>query len=169
MTDQVRSTGWRRVLVTGSRYWNEYDPVLATFTSIAGQHPGQRFMLIDGKCDPRSPLANHPRIPWDAADMWPRARKLELLGADWLAHLAAQALGWGVELYPADWGKGDAAGRDRNTYVTGLDIDEAVACCGPCRSPRCRRPGWHMSHGTAHCLREIAKAGIPFTPLRSST
>lgn len=88
-----------RILVTGSRDWEDYDAIVGAFYSVAGNSGGHT--LVSGAC---------PR------------------GADALAEEIAERIGWTVERHPADWGyHGRRAGFVRNSYMVSLGADVCLA------------------------------------------
>jgi YspA, cpYpsA-related SLOG family len=87
-----------RILVTGSRVWDDWRTIVLALTDAAGGHA--RPVVIQGA-----------------------AR-----GADFLAAQAAADLGWDVESWPADWDRhGKAAGFVRNRYMVELGADVCLA------------------------------------------
>jgi SLOG family YspA-like protein len=131
-----------RILVTGSREWDNWRAVYWTLSSLQSACPGQRITLVHGG-----------------------AR-----GADAIAEQAAQYLGWAIERHEADWdANGKAAGAIRNQAMADAGADLCVAFVRPCSLTRCkrpgatrpRRPGAHITHGTADCIKRAKSAGIP--------
>lgn len=133
-----------RVLVTGSRDWDDVTTIGAALEQA----------LIDA--GPRPVLVVHGDCPG---------------GADWHAdHYARWLRGKGcsidVERHPAqghptqDFGPWPGAGPRRNAYMVSLGADLTLAFIGPCSSPRCRKPGPHPSHGASGCAALAEQAGI---------
>lgn len=91
-----------RVLVTGSRTWDDVEyleKVFKRWDSRIGSNA--RKVLVSGNCPS---------------------------GADRLAELAVEKLGWEIELYPADWDKhGRRAGFVRNSEMVESSPDYVVA------------------------------------------
>jgi hypothetical protein len=89
-----------RVLVTGSRDWEDVAAVRAEFDVIA-QHEGKEVVLVSGNC---------PN------------------GADKIAEDLASEYGWALELHPADWQThGKSAGFKRNTAMVETGVQYCLA------------------------------------------
>jgi len=90
-----------RLLVTGSRTWNDVAAIEQALAVILDRHP-EEVMLVHGAC-----------------------RR----GADAIAATyAARTPGYHVEEHPADWRRyGRAAGHRRNTEMVALGADGCVA------------------------------------------
>jgi hypothetical protein len=89
-----------RVLVTGSRDWEDVAAVRAEFDVIA-QHEGKEVVLVSGNC---------PN------------------GADKIAEDLASEYGWTLELHPADWQThGKSAGFKRNTAMVETGVQYCLA------------------------------------------
>lgn len=129
-----------RVLVTGSRTWDDVTAIGAALEQA----------LIDA--GPRPVLVVHGACP---------------SGADWHAdHYARWLRGKGctidVEPHPAeDFGPWPECGPFRNKHMVNLGADLCLAFTGPCTRPRCHFPKPHPSHGASHCARLAEAAGIP--------
>lgn len=94
-----------RIIVCGSRDWNEYNEIYAFLRQFRGFGAG--------------PTTVRPPVVIIHGD----AR-----GADRLAGAAAKRLGMQVEVHPADWtGRGRAAGHERNRLMLALGADLVVA------------------------------------------
>lgn len=92
-------TGEFRVLITGSRDWDDYGLIYRRLAELGGaDYSTQRLVVIHG----------------DAP------------GADTLADRAARDLGYHVRKYPADWDLGKTAGIDRNGYMLRQEHPEVV-------------------------------------------
>lgn len=89
-----------KVLITGSRSFDDYDRMLNVFQKIDEKFSHyDMIVLLSGACP---------------------------TGADRMAENIAESLGWNVERYPADWKKdGKAAGPLRNQRM----IDEKPDIC----------------------------------------
>jgi hypothetical protein len=86
-----------RILITGSRSWDNIHYIRSTFMSLADEW-GNDITLVSGACP---------------------------TGADRLGEIVAAELGWSIELYPADWNTyGKRAGFVRNSQMidTGPDM-----------------------------------------------
>jgi hypothetical protein len=121
-----------RVLVTGSRTWDDPEAVVFELAGLSLQHAP--IVVIHGK----------------ARD-----------GADRFAHLAAQALAVREEPHPADWAKHNRrAGMIRNAEMVKAGADVCLAFIMPCRLASCDRGDPHGTHGATHCADLAEKAGI---------
>jgi hypothetical protein len=92
-----------RVLVTGSRDWDNRRQIYNVMTTIVLTHDivADEFILVSGACP---------------------------TGADRMAEEIAEELGWTVERYPADWAKyGRSAGFKRNSKMVQLGADLCIA------------------------------------------
>jgi hypothetical protein len=90
-----------RVLVTGSRDWDDADAIREALEAIEGNvEPGDTLTLIHGTAQ----------------------------GADSLAAAAARRLGWTIEPHPADWRRlGRRAGFVRNAEMVASGADVCLA------------------------------------------
>lgn len=89
-----------RLLITGSRTWDNIDYIRSIFTTL-GEEICDSITLVSGACP---------------------------TGADRLGEIVATELGWGVELYPADWNTyGKRAGFVRNSQMVDTNPDLMVA------------------------------------------
>ena len=82
-------------------------------------------------------------------------------GLDRMAENVARQWRWPVEVHPADWGQGKAAGFRRNAMMVSLGADLCLAFAMPCTVTSCRKPGQHGTHGTRDCADRAKAAGIP--------
>ena len=94
-----------RVLVTGSRTWEDYELVSRVLAGIARteltHRPREQFTLVSGAC---------PK------------------GADAMAEDLAEKLGYHIERHPADWNThGKRAGFVRNAEMVALGADVCIA------------------------------------------
>jgi hypothetical protein len=154
MTDEVR------VLVTGPRYYPNVARVREAAGDVEAVYAGRRLILVHGRCDPRHPRSRD-LIPWDAAEEFTLARRLELLGGDWLMAQIAADHGWALEPHAADWSRGKRAGPERNKHMVELGASVAIILTDLCAIPGCRRQsGTHISHGTAGCATLAEEAGM---------
>ncbi|MCX4809033.1 DUF2493 domain-containing protein [Streptomyces sp. NBC_01239] len=128
-----------RVLVTGSRTWDDVTTIGAALEQAlidAGPHP---VLVVHGACPS---------------------------GADWHADHYARWLrgkGCSIDVEPhraEDFGPWPACGPFRNKHMVSLGADLCLAFIGPCTSPRCHRPRPHPSHGATHCADLAEQAGI---------
>jgi hypothetical protein len=96
-----------RVIVTGSRYLPDVEPVVTALENILnGLAPGQTLIVVTGGC----------RTGADAyASIW--------------AYRVARHLEWPVteETHPADWSRGKQAGPERNQRMVDLGADLCLA------------------------------------------
>jgi hypothetical protein len=143
----------RRLLVTGSQDWDDFEAVRGPLKKLWDYDPA--ILLVHGAC---------PR----GADLMCETFWTEYLGGD-------------VERHPADWypgGKYDgSAGIRRSEEMVRLGAWGCLAFGLPCERRDCKGkppdPGWpfHVTHGTKHCARCAEAAGIPvkrFTPIRGA-
>lgn len=88
-----------RLLITGSRSWDNLDYIRSTFIAVSDEF-GDDITLVSGACP---------------------------TGADRLGEIVAAELGWSVELYPADWNTyGKRAGFVRNSQMIDTEPDIVV-------------------------------------------
>jgi predicted kinase len=163
------------VLATGSRNYPHMAAIRAAFDEIAAAHPGRRITLMHGQCDPQHPATGR-FIRWALAGKLAPAAQEGLLGADWLADVAARERGWEIERVPAERDGGHRlahkmAGFERNddmidrilkaldTVGQGPADAVCVAFISPCAKPSCRRRP-HGSHGASHCALQAERAGF---------
>lgn len=115
-----------RILVTGSREWTQWGVVEAALRDV--------HLRLSRGCRPADVTVVHGG-----------AR-----GADTIAGLLADRMGFQVEVHPADWDRyGRSAGHRRNAEMVKLGADACIAF--PIGS----------SPGTRGCMRLAATAGIP--------
>jgi hypothetical protein len=87
-----------RILITGSRHWEDELTMLDAFERIAKTHPD--VTLVHG----------------------------DAIGADLMADRLAKTLGWTVEKHPADWKRyKNGAGPIRNQEMVDLGADVCLA------------------------------------------
>lgn len=124
----------RRLLITGSRFWNDWD--IPHHALAAEWHTyGPSVILVSGNCPPRD-------------DATP--------GADWICEYLWEQWGGSVERYPAKWrvnGRVDkAAGFKRNALMASLpDVYKCLAF------------QLNGSSGTQNCMDECAARNIPIS------
>ena len=137
-----------RVLITGSRNWNDmytvhhaFDWVQQQITdgtpyTIPSRHEAGQVTIVSGHCPS---------------------------GADFFCERAAFDYGFKVEQHPADWKKfGRGAGFIRNLEMVETGVDVCFAFAMNCHKQGCvGLPYPHMSHGTEHCATGAINAGIP--------
>lgn len=133
----------RRLIVTGSRNWDDFGMCRTVLKRAWDFDPD--ILLVSGGC---------PR------------------GADLICEtIWDEYLGGGYEVHPADWypgGRYDGmAGIRRNQEMVDLGAWACLAFGLPCERRECRaKPadeGWpyHVSHGTKHCACYAQARGIP--------
>lgn len=89
-----------RILITGSRSWDDIEYIRATFAQLAKEIRND-ITLVSGACP---------------------------TGADRLGEIVAAELGWDIERYPANWNQhGRSAGFIRNTEMVETNPDLVVA------------------------------------------
>jgi len=132
-----------RVLVTGSRDWEDVPAIHRVLDTLLAEHG--TLTLVHGACR---------------------------TGADKIAHdwglERYYATSYGaviVDPHPADWrpdGVFDkSAGFKRNAAMVALGADLCLCFLMPCSDSRCRIAVEHGSHGASHCADLAEKAGIP--------
>ena len=131
-----------RVLVTGSRAWNDGEAVWAALASI--RYGDRTLVVVHGKA---------PRGTDGMAARWARVH----------------GVGGGIieEPHAADWDRyRKRAGFIRNAEMVSLGADLCLAFLLPCTLPSCAGRKPHDTHGTAHCAALARKAGIPVKEVR---
>lgn len=133
-----------RVIVTGSRTWDEPDRIYEHLNVLAVVGP---LVVVHGNC---------PN------------------GADHYAHLYAtgRVERWNdwvtEECFDADWGRfGLSAGPRRNIEMVASGADIVLAYLKLCEKQGCPRwetEGRHLSHGTEHCIKEAEASGLEVLP-----
>lgn len=127
-----------RVLVTGSRDWDDVLKVLGVLTQVSLRFPGAT--LVHGACPD---------------------------GADELARTIWTTWRFPEEPHPADWQRHHKrAGFIRNAEMVRLGADLCVAFFMPCSKPNCKDPEPHDSHGATHCAKMARAAGIEMIEVR---
>jgi hypothetical protein len=135
-----------RVLITGSRTWQDWRPICDALDALLDEHP-EGLVIVHGACR---------------------------TGADDLARQwAFRALRAGspvrTEPHPADWGThGKSAGFVRNAEMVATGADKCLAFIMPCTNPHCRKAKPHGSHGGTHCADLAERAGIPVKVTRGT-
>jgi len=128
-----------RILVTGSRDWQDTDVVRGVLASAVYQNVPA--VIVHGAC---------PSGPDAIASWWIRQHRI---------------IGLTEETHRAEWrpaGQLDrSAGFRRNAHMVGLGADICLAFIRRCTKASCSRPQPHGSHGTTHCADLAEKAGIP--------
>jgi hypothetical protein len=131
-----------RVLVTGSRTWDDRAAVNGALDALLAEHG--TLIVVHGACR-------------EGADK---------MAHDWALekHYATSYGAVTIEPHPADWrpdGVFDrAAGPKRNAEMVSLGADLCLAFVMPCADQRCRIAVEHGSHGASHCVTLAEKAGI---------
>ncbi|MFF7880994.1 SLOG family protein [Streptomyces sp. NPDC020794] len=128
-----------RILVTGSRDWDDVDEVWLRLGDAVGpihrDNISREIVIVHGDC---------PRGADAIADQWGRK-----YGATVEGHRAE------------DFGPWPRCGPIRNRHMVGLGADLCLAFIGPCTKATCRKPRPHGSHGTTGCADLAEAAGIP--------
>lgn len=132
-----------RVLVTGSRDWEDTDTLYGVLGDIAKKMAAdQELIIIHGACRSGADIR---------ADRWAR-----LYGATPERHPAQN--------HPSqNFGPWPGAGPRRNAYMVSLGADVCIAFVRSCSKPGCPHPHPHASHGAANCAALAEAAGIPVT------
>lgn len=127
-----------RVLVTGSRNWQEHETVFGALDYIAAEAVvagHTEIVLVHGAC-PTGADAH--------ADFWGR-------------HSTMHGIPIHVERHPADWEQyGKAAGPIRNADMVALGADVVLAFIQP------------DSRGTRNCVELAEKAGLKVAKFQST-
>lgn len=125
-----------RILVTGSRTWDDENAIRKAFGEIISLRGPENVTVVHGACPS---------------------------GADRLAEEIARAwTGMTIERHPANWRDlGKRAGFVRNAHMVNLGADICLAFIDPCTKPTCRKPKPHGSHGATDCADLADRAGIP--------
>lgn len=90
-----------RILITGSREWENQFLIHNTLTNLYWMLPdGRDVVLVSGKCE---------------------------RGADAMCESTARHLGWQIEEHPAKWELGKSAGFTRNAEMVALGADMCLA------------------------------------------
>lgn len=125
-----------RVLVTGSRTWNDRDTVQAALTAIV--YRNLPAVIVHGACP----------------------RGADAIASQWALRMG-RTLAISEERHPADWRTyGKAAGPRRNEHMVALGADVCLAFLAPCRKPNCHLPRPHASHGASQTASLAEQAGI---------
>lgn len=132
-----------RVIVTGSRTWEDKAAVYDALNGIYQEHGP--FVVVHGACS---------------------------TGADAIAHnwveLASRLVRIGEDPFRANWSRrGPKAGPERNERMVDAGADLVLAFIEPCAKPHCTEPKPHDSHGTTHCVGLARKAGIEIKEFRN--
>jgi len=88
-----------RILVTGSRDWDDQTTLYAAFAAIFLDAGNRQVSLVSGNCP---------------------------TGADKMAEDLFEAMGYDIERYPADWSMGKRAGYIRNQLMVDTAPDVCV-------------------------------------------
>lgn len=90
-----------RVLVCGSRTWEDIDPITEELALLLNDAPADEITIVHGGCP---------------------------TGADAMAHDVAQWMNYNIEVHPADWEKhGKRAGPRRNREMIKSGVDRVIA------------------------------------------
>lgn len=135
-----------RVLVTGSRDWQDYEAVSGAIVRAV-----QAWLEIYPQL--QRTTVTQSVVPHGACPT----------GADALAdQFCTHVTNWTVERHPADWAAyGRAAGFRRNAEMVELGADLCLAFIGFCTSVRCDLNSLHPSHGASHTADLAEQRGIP--------
>jgi hypothetical protein len=123
-----------RILVTGSRDWDNWGTIGQALAEATAAHPYEVVTVVHGGCP---------------------------TGADDIAGTTASCTGFVVEIHEANWlEQGKDAGPIRNQKMVDAGADICLAFIKPCKKSGCREPQPHDSHGTADCVRRAELASI---------
>lgn len=91
----------RRLLITGSRNWDDVRTIRDVLSRYSAQHPDEDITLVSGACP---------------------------TGADAHCERIGAALGFAIERHPAEWERlGKRAGFVRNAEMVALGADDCIA------------------------------------------
>lgn len=131
-----------RVLLTGSRNWDNPDLIRIVLDSVRSAHPD--MVLVHGDCQAGA----------------------DAIGAEWAAVNRIPE-----EPHPAGWRRSSAGRRinwvhplKRNEEMVDLGADVVLAFAMPCVKDGCKYTKFHPSHGTSHTMTLAEVAGIPVHP-----
>lgn len=137
-----------RVLVTGSRTWDDIETLTSMLeTTLAyARSQGLKLVIIHGAHRPKK------------EEVRPGAWERPLRSVDWLTHLWCKNVGVEEDPHPAKWTVNgeynNEAGKQRNAHmVTNRNPD---ICISAMRG---------VTFGTAQCTRMAKNAGIPIVPI----
>lgn len=141
-----------RVLVTGSRTWDDIETLDAMLETVLvyARSQGLKLVVIHG--------AHRPKKEEVSEGTWEHP----LRSVDWLTHLWCINSGVKEDPHPAKWTSGgqynSEAGKDRNVFM--VKERNADICISAMRG---------VTSGTAHCTRMAKKEGIPIVPITQDT
>lgn len=131
-----------RILITGSRDWNQRIRIMDALNRAARGHSAADITVVHGGAQ----------------------------GADLIADDISRGWHWNVEPHPvsaAEWeARPKRAGFDRNQLMVDLGADICLAFINPCRKPSCAGKEPHDSHGVTDCVSRAERARIPVRPYR---
>lgn len=131
-----------RVLVTGSRDWEDRKAIDDVLTALAAANVfhNRTTVIVHGACP----------------------RGADAMADDWARWHASRSPLVEVERHPAAlFGSWPACGPRRNSHMVNLGADICLAFIGPCVRPRCPQPEPHGSHGASGCAELAELVGIP--------
>ncbi|MFC0626141.1 SLOG family protein [Kribbella deserti] len=124
----------KRVIVTGPRDWTDVIAVHRELDMLLFGVICQKFTAVTG----------------------------DATGVDAITKAWARLRGLEHEELAADWAKyGNGAGPVRNKAMVARGANLCQAFIAPCLSKKCRLQKPHGTHGTADCIKQAEKAGIP--------
>lgn len=133
-----------RILVTGSRDWEDAGAVGAALYAAIETTPHHEITIVHGACPTGADK-------FAAEFCESEAHHLESSGTTLIA-----------EPHEPDWNTNPrVGGLIRNADMVALGADLCLAFIGPCTKAKCRKPKPHGSHGATHCAGLAEKAGIP--------
>jgi hypothetical protein len=126
-----------RVLVTGSRTWDDRTAVWTALDQIAVEHPSARVIVVHGD-----------------------ASGADRLAVEWVDNVRAED-----EPHPPDYtAHGAIAPLVRNGEMVEAGADLCLTFIQECPCPRRKKP--HGTHGSVDCATKAARAGIPVRHVR---
>lgn len=121
-----------RILITGSRFWNDWNYIRHDLSGRYGHLPRWDVTLVSGACPMR---VDEGQLFW---------------GADFICESLATMWGWHVERHPANW---DAFGKRAGFLRNHAMVDKGADAC--------HAYILNGSRGATHCSDAAEAAGIP--------
>ena len=141
LSEMLAGRTWFRVIVTGSRTWDDRDAIWEALDELLREH--RMVQVVHGS----------------------NGRGADAYASEWVTRTLRSGHQGVVqeELHPADWEQfGSRAGFIRNAEMVSTGAQLVLAFIDQCRKAGCPRgPAPHGSHGAEHCATLAEKAGIP--------